>query len=138
MKFLLALSITFFLLYACQSDSNENDGGASISHDIENTAEAASESDSILYKSTETGTTEHMKMKPSENGNREWYYWSEKKGEEVKLGVKTIDGLEAVYFYAEPNKLYEIVPSECGFTLFLGETRLQWYEQIEPSCERPY
>ena len=138
MKILLALSILLLSIYSCQSNSTENDQSDSTPEASEEHQNESEETVTFLYKSTEDGTTEYMKMQPSEDGTREWYYWSDKKEEEIKLGVKTIDGLEAVYFSANPSKQYEMVVSECGFTLFLGEKRLQWYEQVEPSCERPY
>ncbi len=139
MKTITFLSAFTLLLFSCQSDSSEEaDKGNSTQQENSEAKEQTEVSKDIVYASDDTGTKEYMKLVINEKGKREWYYWSDKKEDEVKLGVKEIDGLEAVHFFGKKNELYEIAGSECGFSLFLGEERLQWYEQIEPECTRTY
>lgn len=132
MKNLAFLAAFAILLSSCQSETKDVNSTSSTEEisDEETTNE-------YVYASDETGATEYMKL-VIEDGERQWFYWSDKKEEEIRLGVKQIDGLEAVYFFGKKDELYEIAESECGFSLFLGEKRLQWYQQTEPECTRSY
>lgn len=87
-----------------------------------------------IFKSTDLGSDEFLKLVVTDDNKRTWYYWSEKKTEEVLLGSKTVNGLECLYFFTKPSELFEIGGSECGFSLFKDDERLQWYDQIEPTC----
>lgn len=90
----------------------------------------------FLFKSTDLGTGEFLKLVESENGERTWFYYSEKRPEEVKLGRKIEKGFENLYFTSTPKVLYTIGGSECGFHLSDNSKETsQWYEQIEPECE---
>lgn len=129
--FLLTISI-LFALASCKSEAAKEQ-----EKDVQKETEVEEivEKDTItIFQSTDLNATEYLKLVEPKNGTREWYYWTDKNEEEIRLGVKTIDGLEAIYFYGKPNELYEIGGSECGFSLFLGEERLQWYDQIKPNC----
>lgn len=128
MKNLTVLVVVSLLLFSCKSDPKE-EAATKTSDTRANKAEEKPAF--IIYSSENDGTTEYMKLVNTDNDEREWYYWTDKKVDEIKLGVKDVDGLEAVYFSANPSVLYEIVESSYGFSLFLGDKRLQWYEQIK-------
>ncbi len=121
------------LVASCKSETSDSESTDTTPK--EETVEDTLEKNNItIFQSNDLGTAEFLKIVDREDGKREWYYWSEKKEEEVRLGVKTVDGLEAIYFFSKPSEIYEIGGSECGFSLFQGEERLQWYDQIEPKC----
>jgi hypothetical protein len=86
-----------------------------------------------LFKSKDMGYVEYMKRVIYSNGNYDWFYYTEKNPKEVKLGKNETD-VESVYFYKNPDKIYEIGYSECGFTVFNPDGTMQWYQQIDPPC----
>ncbi|GAB5416756.1 MAG: hypothetical protein Crog4KO_22450 [Crocinitomicaceae bacterium] len=135
MKNLFILTAVATLLLSCQSELKDESKDTSTTPDQEVTE--FEQTNEYVYKSDDTGATEYMRL-IIENGERQWFYSSDKNEEEVRLGVKEIDGLEAVYFFGKKNEIYEMAPSECGFSLFLGENRLQWYQQTTPECTRSY
>ncbi len=128
-KTVLILAGALCLIASCQSENKEkpNKKEASKSQELK------AESKETVYTSDENSPTEYMKLVPGDNGERQWFYWTDKKPDTVELEVKIVDGLEAVYFKGASNKLYEIVQVSDGFSLFLGEKRLQWYQQTDPT-----
>ncbi len=131
----LALLAAISLLISCESASKNAPKDNSTTSKQETIAQE--QTNEYVYTSDDIGATEYMRLK-IEDGERQWFYWSDKSEEEIRLGVKEMDGLEAVYFFGKKNEVYEMALSECGFSLFLGEKRLQWYQQTEPECTRSY
>ncbi|XOV66660.1 MAG: hypothetical protein ACFHU9_13625 [Fluviicola sp.] len=140
---LLLLTGICFIITSCKSESskesvqNEPKENVNTENSVDSTNTNESK-DVTIFTSTEMGVKEYLKLVVDENKQREWYYWTEEKPDEVKLGVIDLDGLEGIYFFSKPDEVYEIGGSECGFSLFLGSKRLQWYQQIKPSCEFSY
>lgn len=135
---LLILFGALFLIASCQSEAedtkNENEDTTDVSETPIDTNDIVSNDNITIFASEDMGVREYLKLVEKENGGEEWYYWTEKKETEVRLGLKDLDGLKGIYFFGKPGEVYEIGGSECGFSLFLGEKRLQWYQQIEPEC----
>lgn len=90
---------------------------------------------SETYKSDDLGYVEYMKRVVYKDGSYDWYYYTNKKPEEQKLGSTEKDGFEAVYFYKNPNVIYEIGGSECGFYITDPKQVTQFYSMVDPPCD---
>lgn len=86
------------------------------------------------FVSTEMGVQEYLEMRQNDNGDKEWYYSSEKNLKEVKMGVTSKNGANAIYFLSKPQDLYFLDLETCGFTLTDSKNEEQWYRQTEPKC----
>lgn len=132
MKYILIFSLSAIGLVSCKS-GNADDANKETA--VNKAPVEAPLKDSVfVFQSKDLGATEFLKRIDHSNGEHEWLYWTAKKTDEIPLGVKTVGGFECLYFKGKPQELYEIAGSECGFSLFQNEERLQWYDQISPAC----
>ena len=136
MFFVLGCSL---LMFACSSEPEnvpvDDSAVERESEAVEEVEEISAEPSTFLFKSDDLGTGEFLKLVEGSNGERTWYYYSEKRPEEVKLGRKIEKGFENIYFTSSPKVMYTIGGSECGFHLSDNvKESSQWYEQIEPVC----
>lgn len=138
---MLILPMCVLFLVGCKSEPEK--ATADVEHTvpteepetIQEVEEITAGPSTFLFKSDDMGTGEYLKLIEAQNGDRTWYYYSEKRPEEVKLGRKLEKGFENIYFTSSPKVLYTIGGSECGFHLSDNEKGTsQWYDQIEPSC----
>jgi len=132
MKYILIISLTAIGLVSCKSGTRDDAEKESAANEAP--AEVPLKDSVSIFQSNDLGATEYLKLIDHSNGEREWLYWTAKKTDEIPLGVKTVGGFECLYFKGKAKELYEITGSECGFSLFQGEERLQWYDQIQPAC----
>ena len=121
---------------------NEGITGYCLEKYISNTNKLAQETNkenpkvsSETYKSNDLGYVEYMKRVVFKDGSYEWYYYTDKKPEEQKLGSTEKDGFEAVYFFKNPKVIYEIGGSECGFYITDPKNVTQFYYMVDPPCD---
>ena len=95
------------------------------------------DSESILFSSRSSGNAGNIEIMELETANRTWYYHTAYgEGEGIKLGSRTVNGMDAVYFYKSPNTNYIMVFSKCGYSLTNQKTgEKQWYAQMSPECK---
>lgn len=137
MKNLVYMGLATFFLFSCTSEPAEAIPEEILTEDSTIVSVEAPDilvEDVTIYSSSDMGMLEYLKLVKEDSGQRNWYYYTEKKPKEIKLGVTKRSGLEVLYFYTKPEVLYTIGGSECGFMLE-SEEESQWYEQIQPACD---
>lgn len=95
------------------------------------------DSESVLFRSRSSGNAGNIEIMELITANGTWYYHTAHgEAEGIKLGSRTVNGIDAVYFYKSPNTNYTMVFSKCGYSLTNQKTgEEQWYEQISPECK---
>lgn len=138
MNNLYPIALVLFLFSSCstevvsEKDDQEQEGSVEIQA---NEAEEVKEDKVFLFESTDEGVKEFMRCTELPNGKKQWVYSTVKNPREVKLGSRVEAGFEVVYFYSNPEELYWVYGSECGFTLSNDTKRTsQWYSQVQPNC----
>lgn len=126
MKFETKNGITGYCLEKYTKRTGNKTGEGNPTNDEKKTVE--------IYKSDDLGLVEYMKKVKYTDDSYDWFYYTDKKPEPVKMGITEKNGFEAVYFSNKPNVVYEIGEERCGFTVTDPKATSQWYEQVSPPC----
>ncbi|MDG1429205.1 MAG: hypothetical protein P8M19_01695 [Crocinitomicaceae bacterium] len=132
MKFYFLL-ISTLIITSCASESAPND--SDLTQETEENTDIEPIPEVFIYKSTDLGSTEYLKCTRNGGNKSTWVYYTAKKPKEIELGVTSHRGMEMLFFKSSPDVIYDILGSECGFTLEENDDVSQWYEQISPACE---
>lgn len=129
---IISTLILVILLFACANNTEQEDSSKDeqIDEQIENDPTTI-----IIYQSDDMGVSEFLKHTKTEGEPSVWAYYTSKNPKEIELGVMNHRGMEMIFFKNNPDVIYDILGSECGFTLEENDTISQWYEQINPACD---
>ncbi len=133
MKILLA-TLFYLFIVGCSNDVHQKKDPKD-NNQLEEKVEQESKDQVFIYQSDDMGIIEYLKCTKIDKKASNWVYYTEKNHKEIELGVMNYRGMEMIFFKNSPDVIYDILGSECGFTLEENDDISQWYEQISPDCD---